>query len=57
MPGECDGRRSLVGYSPRGRKGSDTTEQISTHALVMTVKIMTPPPTLEDCSYLAWSAH
>ena len=25
------GQRSLVGYSPRGRKESDTTEQLSTH--------------------------
>ena len=26
LPGESNGRRSLVGYSPRDRKGSDTTE-------------------------------
>ena len=26
LPGECHGRRSLVGYSPRGHKESDTTE-------------------------------
>ena len=26
LPGESHGRRSLVGYSPRGRKESDTTE-------------------------------
>ena len=28
LPGESHGRRSLVDYSPRGRKESDTTEQI-----------------------------
>ena len=28
LPGESHGRRSLVGYSPRGRKESDTTEQL-----------------------------
>ena len=26
LPGESRGQRSLVGYSPWGRKGSDTTE-------------------------------
>ena len=26
LPGESHGRRSLVGYSPRGREESDTTE-------------------------------
>ena len=28
MPGESHGRRSLVGYSPWGRKESDTTERL-----------------------------
>ena len=28
LPGKPHGRRSLVGYSPRGRKESDTTEQL-----------------------------
>ena len=26
LPGECHGQRSLAGYSPQGRKESDTTE-------------------------------
>ena len=26
LPGECNGQRSLVGYSPLGSKESDTTE-------------------------------
>ena len=26
LPGESHGQRSLMGYSPRGRKESDTTE-------------------------------
>ena len=30
-PGEPHGQRRLAGYSPWGRKGSDTTKQISTH--------------------------
>ena len=28
LPGEFHGQRSLVGYSPWGRKESDTTEQL-----------------------------
>ena len=28
LPGESHGQRSLVGYSPRGGKESDTTEQL-----------------------------
>jgi len=28
MPGESRGQRSLVGYSPWGRKESDTTERL-----------------------------
>ena len=31
MPGESPGRRSLVGYSPRGRKESDRTERLHLH--------------------------
>ena len=33
LPGESHGQRSLAGYSPRGRKESDTTEQLHTHTL------------------------
>ena len=29
LPGEAHGRRSLVGYSPWGRKESDTTKYLS----------------------------
>ena len=31
LPGESHGLRSLVGYSPRGRKESDTTERLHFH--------------------------
>ena len=31
LPGEFQGQRSLVGYSPRGHKESDTTEQLTQH--------------------------
>ena len=29
LPGESRGQRSLVGYSPRGLKESDTTERLN----------------------------
>jgi hypothetical protein len=32
LPGKSHGGRSLVGYSPRGRKASDTTERLSDFA-------------------------
>ena len=31
LPGESHGRRSLVGYNPRGCKESDTTERLHFH--------------------------
>ena len=31
LPGESHGQRSLVGYSPWGRRESDTTERIHFH--------------------------
>ena len=31
LPGESHGQRSLVGYSPRGRKELDTTERLHCH--------------------------
>ena len=31
LPGESHGQRSLVGYSPRGRKESDMTERLHFH--------------------------
>ena len=31
LPGESHGRRSLVGYSPQGRKKSDMTERLHFH--------------------------
>ena len=31
LPEKSHGQRSLVGYSPKGGKESDTTERLSTH--------------------------
>jgi len=43
LPGEFHGQRSLVGYSPWGRKELDMTEQLSMHAIMpptnLTLKI------------------
>ena len=36
LPGESHGQRSLVGYSPWGRKESDATEQLHFHFLPLT---------------------
>ena len=35
LPGKFHGQRSLVGYSPWGRKESDTTEQLHFHSLTV----------------------
>ena len=32
LPGESHGQRSLVGYSSRGHRESDTTEHTHTHS-------------------------
>ena len=37
LPGKFHGQRSMVDYSPWGRKGSDTTKRLSTHMLWQTV--------------------
>ena len=34
LPGESHGQKSLVGYSPWGRKESDTTERLTLSTLV-----------------------
>ena len=39
LPGESHGQRSLAGYSPWGRKESDTTEPLSTRVLFSSVNI------------------
>ena len=33
LSGKFHGQKSLVGYSPRGHKESDTTERLSTHVV------------------------
>ena len=43
LPGESHGQRSLVGYSPWGRKESDTTERLSRHAHPWRTEVLLPP--------------
>ena len=38
LPGESHGQRSLAGYSLWGHKESDTTEQLSTHTVDLTLR-------------------
>ena len=38
LPGELHGQRSLVGYSPWGRKESDMPEQLTPHYMLSTNK-------------------
>ena len=39
LPGESHGQRSLMGYSPRGRKESDTTEQLLSLSLSLSLSM------------------
>ena len=39
LPGEFHGQRSLAGYSPWGRRESDTTEWLSTHVIFFREKL------------------
>ena len=38
LPGEAHGQRSLVGYSPKGRKELDATK-VTEHTHMLTVRI------------------
>ena len=46
LPGESHGRRSLVGYSPRGCKESDTTERLHFHLTIYNHPYLYLPPYL-----------
>ena len=35
LPGKSHGQRSLVGYSPQGRKESDTTKQLNNNSKIL----------------------
>ena len=38
LPGKSHGQRSLIGYSPWGRKESDTTERLHFHFVIMSLQ-------------------
>ena len=43
LPGKVHGQRSLAGYSPLGRKESDTTEPLSTHTRLVQTRFSMYP--------------
>ena len=51
LPGKSQGQRSLEGYSPRGRKESDTTEHTRRHRVTCWMQRSHRWPRA-DCSYL-----
>ena len=48
LPTESHGQRSLVGYSPRGRKESDTAEVLSTYTHMKSSESTTPKKCMCD---------
>ena len=46
LPGKFHGQRSLVGYSPWGRKESDTTEQLA--CFLLEKKMLSAPFQMEE---------
>ena len=50
LPGESHGRRSLVGYSPRGHKESDMTERLHPEPQFVSAnpKLLIYPPSLSS---------
>ena len=66
LPGESHGRRSLVGYSPWGRKESGTTERLHFHFSLLCIgegngnPLQYPAwriPGTEEPSGLLWGSH
>ena len=57
LPGKSQGQRNLVGYSPWGRKESDTTTQLSTHCCgccsLSRVQLFATPWTAAGTDYTA----
>ena len=53
LPGEFHRQRSLVGYSPRGHKESDTTEATE-HARIGTLEVPETPTSLGSIHLLEW---
>ena len=52
LPGEFLGQRSLAGYSPWGRKESDTTERLSLHYAAALHLGTLPSTTLWLCQHV-----
>ena len=55
LPGKSHGQRNLVGYSPWGRKESDTTERLHLHTFTITqVLTCSSPPKRSLCSFMGF---
>ena len=58
LPGKSHGQKSLTGYSPWGRKESDTTERLSTYTHTYTSHPLAPscnrPPNRFVCNQVPW---
>ena len=58
LPGKSHGQRSLIGYSPWGRKESDMTEQLHFHfpsfSCLLVYFLIGPTPFLGFCIYFVW---
>ena len=57
LPGKSHGQRSLIGYSPWGRKESDTTERLHKQAIVINKDVFEPSYndlkfTVQICNYI-----
>ena len=48
LPGNPHGQKNLAGYSPLSHKESDTTEKLSTHLPLLTIKVKGP---MQVCEY------
>ena len=57
LPGESQGRRSLVGYSPWDRKESDTIERLTLNYLSLPICAGLVPELTMDMKIYRYSEH
>ena len=57
LPGKSHWRRSLVGYSPQGRKESDTTERLHFHFHVCVHSAIQSCPALRPHGLVPWTYY
>ena len=57
LPGEFPGQRSLVGYSPRGRRESHQTEATNSFTFCMQKVCVVLSIAVSDCGRVTWGFH